>query len=197
MQSVSEPPSLSRPFDREQPALLTARLLLRPFTPEDAPAVARLLNEPEIAANTLTIPYPYEERNAVDWIGTHRPGWERGELASFAIVLRESGELTGAIGLAVNAHHRNAELGYWVGKPFWGKGICSEATRAVVEFGLRELGLNRVHAHHFTRNPASGRVMQKIGMRYEGRLRQHIRKGDVFEDLDAYGILREDLEEAG
>lgn len=177
----------------EQPILHTERLTLRPLAPEDAPAVRRLAGAPEVAATTLTVPHPYEEGMAEEWISTHRPGWERGEQAVFAIVLRETGELVGAIGLAIAPAHGRAELGYWVGVPFWGGGYCTEAARALVDFGFAELGLNRVHAHHFTRNPASGRVMQKIGMRYEGCLRQHVRKGEGFEDLEAYGILREDF----
>ena len=187
-----EPEPDAAPADA-QPALRTDRLLLRPFTLEDAPAVQRLAGDAEIADTTLTIPHPYGEGVAEAWIDTHRDRWERGELASFAIVLRETGELAGAVGLAIDPRHLHAELGYWVGRPYWGLGICTEAARAVVEFGFRELGLRRIHAHHFTRNPASGRVMQKIGMRCEGTLRQHARKGDRFEDLDVYGILPEDL----
>lgn len=176
-----------------QPTLHTRRLLLRPFAPEDAPALARLAGDAEIAANTLTIPHPYALSEAETWIAGHPDRWARGVAATFAIVLREAGELAGAIGLMLDPPHAKAELGYWVGKPFWGAGYCTEAARAVVELGFRELGLNRVHAHHFARNPASGRVMQKIGMRHEGRLRQHVRKDGVFEDLEAYGILREEL----
>lgn len=177
----------------EQPTLETQRLRLRPFTLADAPAVAVLANDPEVAANTLSIPHPYDEEMAVSWIGTHREGWERGVLATFAIVLRDGGTLAGAVGLVVAPPHLRAELGYWVGRPFRGAGYCTEAAAAVVEFGFREMGLNRIQAHHFTRNPASGRVMRKIGMRYEGHLRQWVRKGDGFEDADAYAILREDL----
>ncbi len=179
----------------EQPTLRTGRLLLRPFTSDDVPALTRLLQDPEIAATTLTIPYPYDESMAEEWIARHRGGWERGELANFAVVLEESGELAGTVGLAVSARHRSAELGYWTGKPFWGMGVASEASRALVEWGLRELGLNRVHAHHFIRNPASGAVMRRIGMRYEGRLRQAVLKDGVFEDVDVYAILREDIDE--
>ena len=84
-----------------------------------------------------------------------------------------------------------AELGYWIGKPYWGQGYCTEAARATLDFGFEQLGLNRIFAHHFARNPASGRVMQKIGMTREGRLRQHVKKWDAFEDLELYGILKD------
>ncbi len=179
----------------EQPTLHTERLVLRPFTPEDAPAVAVLANDPEIAANTLSFPYPYELRMAEEWIAGQPERWEKGELANFAIVLRDGGEMVGSIGLIISAEHGRAELGYWVGRAFWGAGYCTEAARAVVDFGFRVLGLNRVQAHHFTRNPASGRVLRKIGMRHEGHLPQWLRKGDVYEDAELFGILREEYEE--
>ncbi|KKL20477.1 hypothetical protein LCGC14_2455040, partial [marine sediment metagenome] len=87
-----------------------------------------------------------------------------------------------------------AELGYWVGKPYWDQGFCTEAAYAVLRYAFREMGLVRVHAAHLWRNPSSGRVMQKIGMQHEGRRRQHTKKWDVLEDLELYGILRADWE---
>lgn len=184
-----------RPERPAQPTLHTERLMLRPFTLEDAPAVVVLANDPDIAANTLSFPYPYELPMAEEWIAGQPERWEKGELANFAIVLREGNALAGSIGLIVSAQHERAELGYWVGRPFWGAGYCTEAARAVVDFGFRELGLNRVQAHHFTRNPASGQVLRKIGMRHEGHLRQWLRKGGVYEDAELFGILREEYQE--
>ena len=96
------------------------------------------------------------------------------------------------MGLQINQQYASAELGYWIGQSFWRQGYCTEAARAVLGYGFELLELNRVYASYLTRNPASGRVMQKIGMAYEGCLRQHIKKWDVFEDLALYGILRSD-----
>src|SRR5690606_40251496 len=78
-----------------------------------------------------------------------------------AITLREDGTLAGAIGLDVEPLHRRAELGYWVGLDYWGRGYCTEAALALVRHGFETMGLHRILAHHFSRNPASGRVMQK------------------------------------
>jgi RimJ/RimL family protein N-acetyltransferase len=109
----------------------------------------------------------------------------------FAITHREKGFLIGGIGLNnINKEHENAELGYWIGKPYWGKGYCTEAARTVLKYGFEVMRLNRIHANHYTRNPASGRVMQKIGMKHEGHLRQHVKKWGKFEDSEVYGILR-------
>jgi RimJ/RimL family protein N-acetyltransferase len=151
-----------------------------------------LAGERDISSTTLNIPHPYEDGMAEEWIGTHRERFERGELANFAVVLRDDGRLVGAIGLVINQQFESAELGYWVGKPYWGQGYCTEAARAVLHYGFTVLGLNRIHAHHLSRNPASGRVMEKIGMTYEGCLSQHVKKWGDFEDIKVYGILRSD-----
>jgi ribosomal-protein-alanine N-acetyltransferase len=78
-------------------------------------------------------------------------------------------------------------------KEHWNAGYATEAARAVVAFGFAQLGLNRVQAYHYSRNPASGRVLVKIGMSHEGHLRRHILKWGVFEDIDLYGILAEEI----
>lgn len=174
---------------RPQPRLASERLLLRPFALEDAPAVQRLAGAREVASTTLSIPHPYEDGMAEQWIESHAPRYLVGLLVSFAITERASGELAGAIGLALQPEHARAELGYWIGVPFWNRGYATEAVRAVLDFGFGTVGLHRVYATHFTRNPASGRVMQKLGMRYEGLLRQHVRKWGVFEDLVLYGMV--------
>jgi RimJ/RimL family protein N-acetyltransferase len=178
-----------------QPTLETARLRLRPFRMADADDVQRLAGDPAVADTTLKIPHPYEDGMAEKWISNHRDWFDRREQAVFAVTLKLSrataaSELIGAIGLRIEPDDQRAELGYWISKSFWGQGYCTEAARAVLDFGFEQLGLNRIVAHHFGRNPSSGRVMQKIGMSLEGRLRQHARKGDAFEDLELYGILR-------
>jgi ribosomal-protein-alanine N-acetyltransferase len=174
----------------EFPRLETARLLLRQFALSDAADVQRLAGDRAIADTTLMIPHPYEDGMAEQWIGTHAPKFDSGEQMTLAIILGESGHLVGAVSLSIDARFDRAELGYWVGKPYWGRGYCTEASRAVVDWGFRELRLNRVFATHFKRNPASGRVMQKLGMTEEGCLKQHIKKWDRYDDLVVYGMTR-------
>lgn len=96
--------------------------------------------------------------------------------------------------MRLNRNHQRAEMGYWIGKPCWNRGYCSEAAEALLKYGFETLGLNRIFAHHMSSNPASGKVMQKIGMKREGFLRQHVRKWDVYEDLELYAILRSEYE---
>jgi ribosomal-protein-alanine N-acetyltransferase len=172
-----------------QLSLETERLLLRPFDLEDAPDVQRLAGAFEVADTTLNIPHPYRDGMAEAWILTHNQLFRAGVLANFAVTLRQGRTLIGAIGLRIDPPHERAELGYWIGVPFWNQGYCTEAARATVRYGFDRLGLNRIHASHLSRNPASGRVMQKLGMCHEGRLRQHVRKWERHEDLEKYAIL--------
>jgi RimJ/RimL family protein N-acetyltransferase len=127
-----------------RPAIETERLLLRPFTLADALVVQRLAGDRDIASTTLNIPHPYEDGMAEEWISTHQEKFERGEEVIFAIVLRNDGGLIGAIGLVINQQHESAELGYWIGKPCWGNGYCTEAAKAALHYGSTVLGLNRI-----------------------------------------------------
>jgi ribosomal-protein-alanine N-acetyltransferase len=173
-----------------QPKLTTARLMIRPFDPSDAAEVQRLAADRSVADTTLSIPHPYLDGMAEAWIATHAPGFEAGTLANFAITLRSSGELVGAAGLVIERSADRAELGYWIGAASRNLGYCTEAARAVIDFGFQNLELNRIFAHHFKRNPASGRVMQKLGMRPEGLQLQHVKKWDRYEDVVLYGLVR-------
>jgi RimJ/RimL family protein N-acetyltransferase len=174
-----------------QPILTTTRLVLRPLVQSDAPAVQRLAGAPEVASTALNIPYPYEDGMAEHWIATLGPAFDRGDLAAFAVT--DAGALVGAVSLRLEPSHRRAELGYWIGRPYWGRGYATEAAAALIDYGFSSLDLNRIYATHFTRNPASGRVMLKLGMSYEGTHRQHVFKDGRPEDLARYAILREDL----
>ena len=182
------------PSTKKRPSVETERLILRPFELGDAPRVKLLAGDRDIAAMTLNVPHPYEDGMAEKWIGSHQERFEKGEEAIFAITLKTSGELIGAIGLILKLNHEKAELGYWIGKPYWGHGYCTEAARAALRYAFTEGGLNRVHAYHFRHNLASGRVMQKLGMKYEGRLRQHVKKWGQFVDNELYSILRSEFD---
>lgn len=167
---------------------MTERLVLRPFTLADAPAVQRFAGAREVALNTLLIPYPYPDGAAEAWISKPRDPHD----INFAITLRESGELVGAIGLVVGREHDRAEIGYWIAVEHWNRGYATEAARAVIRYGFEELNLNRIFAVHFARNAGSGRVMRKLGMRHEGSLREHLVKWGERIDVEVYGILRGD-----
>ena len=168
--------------------LKTPRLTLRPFTIEDAPAVEKLCSAYEIALNTLMIPHPYPPGAAEAWIAKNEEDYAENRIHSFAI---DDGEVAGAMGLVMKGDGI-AEIGYWIGMPFWGRGYATEAARAVLRYGFEECQMQRIFAGHFTRNPASGKVMQKIGMTYEGTLRQHAFKWGEYLDVAFYGILKDE-----
>jgi RimJ/RimL family protein N-acetyltransferase len=169
----------------------TPRLVLRPMAAADAPVVQKWAGDFEVADTALNIPHPYPDGLAEEWIAAQERGWCEGREAVFAIAARTDGTLMGAIGLAgIDARHRHAEMGYWVGRPFWNLGIATEAARGVLDFAFDTLDLERVFAHYFARNPASGRVLEKIGMVREGCLRSHVRQWGRPEDLVVCGILR-------
>ncbi len=170
--------------------LETERLLLRPFCMSDAPTVQRLAGDYAIAKTTGTIPHPYEDGMAEEWIATHAPNVRTGQSWAWAVMRRADEALLGAMGLGRDAKNNSAELGYWIGKPYWGNGYGTEAARAVVAHGFAALDLHRIHARHMASNPASGRIMQKIGMVQEGRLREaEVRFGERH-DMVLYAVLR-------
>lgn len=173
--------------------LYTQRLILRPFEMEDIPAVHKLAGDKAIADKTLLIPHPYKEEDAQAWISTHPEKRKKDEAVDFAIVHRKQNNLIGAIGLTLHPEHYRGTLGYWIGKPYWGNGYCTEAAKGIIDYGFTVLGLNRIGSEHYERNPASGRVMQKIGMKYEGCLKQHLFKWGNFENAVLYGILKSDF----
>jgi [ribosomal protein S5]-alanine N-acetyltransferase len=176
----------------ELPRLKTERLLLRPFTLADAKDVQRLAGDRDIASTTAFIPHPYDDGVAEQWIAMHQQRFEEGTWLNLAITCDPEGALVGALGLRFEPEHDRAELGYWIGKPYWGRGYATEAARALVHYGFDTLGLHRIYARHLTRNPASGKVLQKIGMTHEGRLRQHEKKWGICEDEELYGMLKND-----
>lgn len=173
----------------EPKTIATARLVLRPFTPADAPAVQRLAGDPEIARWTF-IPHPYDDGIAEAWIDSHPEGLRRGSDQCFAITLAEDRALVGAVSLMNIDHaHGRAELGYWIAREHWGRGFAVEAGRAVLEYAFAELDLHRVHAWHFAGNERSGAVMRRLGMEAEGRLRDHFFRDGRRHDAVLYGIV--------
>ena len=117
-----------------QPVLETERLMLRPFRLSDAKDVQTLAGHKDIAATTYNVPHPYEDGMAESWISTHEDKYKKGETVTLAMTLKEDGRLVGGISLFEVIKGHKGELGYWVGVPYWGKGYCTEAARAIMEY---------------------------------------------------------------
>jgi len=121
--------------------LETDRLVLRPYSDNDIPALVRLAGAREVAATTLRIPHPYTEQSAREFLAMCRDEAANQPETRFAITLRSDDQFCGGIGFRHDPAHQHAELGYWLGIPFWGKGYATEAARAMIAYGFNTLGL--------------------------------------------------------
>jgi ribosomal-protein-alanine N-acetyltransferase len=179
------------------PAMLeTERLVLRLLKLEDAERVEELASDYDVAKTTLTIPHPYPKGSSKQFISSMVDAEKEGKIVIFAVINKEDKRLIGIINISNNKTHERGELAYWIGKPFWGKGFGTEAANAILKLGFEELHLNRIFAAAFTNNPGSWRIMEKIGMKYEGTLKQHVVKWGEYKDLTYYGILADEFFES-
>ena len=140
--------------------ITTERLTLRKPVLTDARVIARLLSNPDIARMTGSIPYPFFALSAEFWVMSKRSQWERGLSYAYAII--QNNELVGVLDIFINGDG-DRELGYWVGEPYWGHGYITEAAKAVLDEGFDKLGAEYIDAGYFEDNPASGRVLEKLG----------------------------------
>jgi [ribosomal protein S5]-alanine N-acetyltransferase len=170
--------------------LETARLQLRLPEITDCDAIQAVTNHRDVAANTLSLPYPYSTENALEFVNYARQAVMTGDAYPFAITRRDDGEIVGIINLTLRPNHQASEMGYWIGARHRNQGYATEAAGRVLLFAFDHLDLNRVHSQTFSDNPASARVLEKIGMQYEGTLRQHFIRWDEFKDAACYGVLR-------
>lgn len=176
------------------PVLRMERLTLRPFRPDDAAdAFYNWFSDPAAARYMF-----WEPAQSVEQVREKISSWLKPDLdfCQWAIVPEQENTVAGAINLhAIDDFHESAEIAYVLGRRFWSKGYMTEALRAVIRFGFETMLLNRIYGDHFVTNPASGRVMQKAGMRFEGVMRQKYRGKQGFEDTACYAVLRGDLPE--
>ena len=144
--------------------LETDRLVLRAPAAADAAPIQAMCDNWDVVRMTTRMPHPYTLDDARGWIGGRGDRWADGREYTFALVF--DGALVGVAG--VDLKEGAYEIGYWIGEPWWGRGLATEAVGRLVRFGFDELGLDRLMAAHFADNPASGRVLAKCGFRYTG-----------------------------
>jgi [ribosomal protein S5]-alanine N-acetyltransferase len=161
---------------------------IRSFLPEDKTSLTRHANNIKIAGKLRdAFPHPYLEEDAREWINLATTSSPQ---THFAIA--SGTECIGCIGLTLqeDIFSHSAEIGFWLGEEFWGKGITSNACRKLIEYGFTELGLTRIFAYVFADNPASIKVLQKSGMHQEGILIKGVRKDNVFHDTILFAITK-------
>ena len=154
--------------------LRTKRFLLRPIESQDAPRFAVLCNDIDIARNTARVPHPYGLADAEAFVKAIKEAFETGQEYAFA-VCRE-GEIIACAG-TMPAEKRSCEIGYWVGAEYRRNGVATEIAAAVTQFSFDQLGAETVTAGHFTDNPASGRVLTKLGFLPTGKITQTMSRG--------------------
>lgn len=173
----------------------TARLVLRPFVKEDAPAMYRnWASDPEVT-KFLSWPTYKTVDTAHEILNIWVPQYRDDTFYQWAIELKEIGEVVGSISV-VNFDERvdMAEIGFCIGRPWWGQGMMTEAFQAVIDFLFGEVGVQRIEAGHDPNNPASGAVQRKCGLTYEGTLRRSIRSNQGITDKTVMAILKEEWE---
>ena len=179
------------------PDISTDRLLLRRIRITDAPDMYEYSKDPDVTKYLFWDPHPNIEhtRNYVDYL---QDRYRDGKYYDWAIVLKSSGKMIGTCGFsAISAEHRYAEVGYVLNPAFRGQGYAGEALSAVLEFAFRRMQLNRVEAKCVDENESSERVMQKVGMQYEGTARSALFIKGRFRDIKIYSILREEYLKKG
>ena len=148
----------------------TERLLLRPLRPGDAEALHRLVNDWAVVRNLSRLPFPYPRELADEWIASTAREIEAGRGYHLAIAGPEEGsELVGCIGVRLDLKPRVGNLGYWIGRRFWGHGVATEAAARFARWALANLDLDRLEAHVAIDNPASSAVLRRAGFNETGR----------------------------
>ncbi len=168
----------------------TKHFTLRPVKMSDASALARSINDKTIAHNTLHIPNPYSLRDAKDWINKCQRNNRRKQSQSFSLSIEIDGQIVGGIGFHNIARRHKAELGYWLARKYWGRGLMTKIVKTMVRYGFNALKLKRIYAFTFAYNKASARVLIKNGFKQEGFLRKNvIKKGKAIDEY-IYSIIK-------
>lgn len=173
----------------------TERLILRKFELTDVEGMYNNFARDEDVTRYITWPAHknIEETNRI--VQEYVKDSERDNYYHWCMVLKETNEVIGSIGAPrMFEDLKLFEVGYVMGKSFWGRGIMTEAMKALLRFFFEEVGVNRIEARHDTKNPSSGKVMMKSGMKFEGIIRQSGKNNTGICDSAVYGILKEDYD---
>ena len=167
---------------------------LRKLKKFDAPSIYKHAKDFDIAKYT-TLPHPYKLKNAEDFVKITHQKIRKKKAFELGIELKETKEIIGMVSLMnIDYDNKNAEVGYWLGKKYWGKKLMKEAVKLILNFGFKELKLVRIYARVMHPNIASAKLLEKLGFQYEGRMRKTtLRKGKWMDHL-RYSILSNEFE---
>ena len=176
------------------PELQGRLILLRGLRKSDAASIQRNANNKRVARNLPLLPSPYSMKDALRWVGVTQRQARTAKGYDFGIVEKEHGCAVGCIGLKnINLHDKNAEVGYWLGERYWGRGYVTEALGLMVRFVFKELRLRRVYAIVHASNQGSIKVLERSGFKREGSFRKACLMGGRWTDVYAYGLLKEEF----
>ena len=171
------------------PTLETERLILRKLHLEDAKDVFEYASDPEVAKYVTWEPHKSIE-DSINLIKFTHERYEKKEGIIWGIVYKENNKVIGTCDISPAIKHFRAEIAYALSKDYWGKGLMNEAVKEVIRFGFEKMNLNRIQAMCIPENIGSYRVMEKVGMKYEGLIREYMYIKGKFQDLKLYSILR-------
>jgi len=165
----------------------TPRLVLRPTRPSDAPRFAQIQSNWNVTQMLRLAPWPVVEAEMAAWVDTHASEWAAGTAYRFAV--ERDGQVIGCCDVD-DIEGDKGEIGYWYDEAHWGAGVASEAARALVHLALSDLGLARLEAGHAADNPASGKVLEKVGFRFQADITRYSRPHDRDMPYRTYALLR-------
>ncbi len=175
--------------------IVTERLILRPPTLKDAEDIVENVNDLSVSRYLALVPYPYSVKDARDFIKLRRKKAKHNPY-NFGIVLKQTGKIIGMVGLrSLDKFVRKADVGYWLGKKYWGHGIATEALEAIVKFAFLKMKLVRLQADVAIENKASAKLLKKVGFRKEGLKRKGGRAKSTgkWHNTYLFGLVRSDV----
>jgi [ribosomal protein S5]-alanine N-acetyltransferase len=168
----------------------TKRLILRPLQRSDALLLAKYANDRTIYRNTLRMPHPYTLKLANQWINKNLKNYKKRKTSFYSFAIEFEGKFSGVLGIDSIIHGHKAELGYWLGKPYWKKGIMTEAAKAASDWAFKKYKLKRVYAWTFPWNTASQNVLKKAGFKFEGIARKNVKKKGKYLDDHLFSKIK-------
>lgn len=164
------------------------KITLRKLKRSDASSIYNNAKNKEISWHT-SLPYPYKLSHAKEFINRCHQNYRNKSAYDFGI--EKAGKIIGMISLIkVDFNNRNAEVGYWLGKKYWRKGITEEALKLIIDFGFNSLNLKRIYARVMHPNIASAKLLEKVGFKLEGKLRKHVFRNNKWMDELYFGLLK-------
>ena len=179
----------------EQPGkkLVTERMELEVLNASHHTALIENANDLAIADTMISVPHPFLECHAREWIKRAGAEYKSGSGYHWGLSSIKNGAFTGYVTLReIDHEHSQAELSFWICRKDWGNGFAKEACAKAIEVAFETLNINRIYAYHMVRNPTSGKILKHLGFQQEGLLRQCVIKWGKFEDVVLQAILEDD-----